>query len=67
MVSLQSQPTLDLFQFVFRLFHNLKQNVYQWEGWGGIAEPPCFNRGDVAHPSRACGSKQSIISLCDDK
>jgi hypothetical protein len=32
------------------------------EGLGGIAEPPCFNRGGVACPSQACGSKQSLYT-----
>ena len=33
MVSLQSQPTLDIFQFLFPIFHNLKQKVYDSTLW----------------------------------
>jgi hypothetical protein len=42
MVSLQSRPALDLFQFMFRLFHDLKQNVYESTLWvcdRGVSQP----------------------------
>lgn len=42
MVSLQTQPTLDLFQFMSRLFHDLKQTVYEstlWVSDHGASQP----------------------------
>lgn len=42
MVSLQSRHTLDIFQFLFPLFHNLKQKVYDSTLWvcdRGISQP----------------------------
>ncbi len=42
MISLRSQPTLDIFQFLFPLFHDLKQKVYESTLWvcdRGISQP----------------------------
>ena len=42
MISLRSQPTLNIFQFLFPLFHNLKQKVYGSTLWvcdRGISQP----------------------------
>ena len=42
MVSLQSPHTLDVFQSLFRLFHDLKQNIYESTLWvcdRGISQP----------------------------
>ena len=42
MISLRSQPTLNIFQFLFPLFHNLKQKVYDSTLWvcdRGISQP----------------------------
>jgi hypothetical protein len=42
MVSLQSPHTLDIFQSLFRLFHDLKQDIYESTLWvcdRGISQP----------------------------
>lgn len=42
MVSLQSSHTLDIFQSLFRLFHDLKQDIYESTLWicdRGISQP----------------------------
>jgi HSP20 family molecular chaperone IbpA len=40
MISLRSRHTLDIFQYMFRLFHDLKQNVYESTLWVCDRETP---------------------------
>jgi hypothetical protein len=42
MASLQSRHTLDIFQLLAQIFHDLKKNIYEstlWVGDGGISQP----------------------------